>query len=238
MQLSTQNLAKITKEYLNEIGSPHQVFDSFLAELRKLGPSALVGGAIRDWALGNPPRDLDLTVDCKPEDLKNFVEQFDYEENHFGGFKINLAGLKVDLWPLSKTWVFTHEVTWPITFENLLKTTFFNIDSIIYLIDSGTILEGGFLKAFEKKELDILYEANPMPSLCILKTILHQRKYGFSLSDSLKNFLDRWIVNKTNPITLRKLEATYKYMYKSATPPLKFQELIKLLPENLSKILL
>src|SRR6266852_4854476 len=85
------------------------------------------GGVLRDLVLYGPakrPRDIDIVVDCSPDDLRSWLSSFPFQETRFGGLRIHFRKWSFDIWPLRNTWAFAAGHM-EATFENLPKTTFF-----------------------------------------------------------------------------------------------------------------
>lgn len=239
MKTGLEAAPAIIEKYLGQIGLPHGKFANFITGLQNCGPTALVGGAVRDWCLGNSPRDLDFMVDCSEDVLEAYIEKSlhpkQYRENQFKGYKIYLAGLEIDVWTLSKTWAFS-QPSWirPATFVSWLETPFFDIDSVVYLLGVGVVLEGGFIKAFKENRLGLLYPANPMPSLCFLKALLHLEKYKLQLSHGLEDHLRNLLNQTTKPVTYQKLDKVHQLIAQASLPV----SLLTYLPKDLEDKLL
>lgn len=219
---------------LTELCSSNPKFKEFYIQLRKLGPTALVGGSVRDIILTHKPRDYDFIVDTTQENLKNLVENssLEYDINQFGGYKVTFEKFEIDIWTLESTWVFQKETAWDKTFENWLKTPFFNIDCIIYLIEEEKLIENGFTKAFKDNQLDINYIKNKLPNSCFLKTLIHQKKYGLGLSENLLAY-QRERITGPKPLTLLKLRNLHRIIFKEEFP----LSYLDFLPQDLKEIL-
>lgn len=85
----------------------------------------------------------------------------------FGGFRLQLksTGKFVDFWPLSQTFAFLRGFFAP-TIDNLLKSTIFDINSILFDIRNSRIINGFALKA------------------------IGDRKIGFNCTEYLDSFAD------------------------------------------------
>ena len=234
IEFAMPETSKFIKIKLQALCQDNQEFGQFLSDIQSLGKVAVVGGILRDWILHQEYRDIDLTIDCDTDKLTRLIHEsyWEHEDNYFGGHKLSFGKLKVDIWAFNKTWAFQHQTCQP-TFSNWLGTTFFNIDSIVYLVQDEQIIENGFLKAFGSKTLDVVFQDNPAPTLCVLKSILHKKKYGLEYSPTLTQYLTNW-VGEPDSMKLKRLEGTYKIVFKQAFP----KELLSFLPGNLGEKLL
>jgi tRNA nucleotidyltransferase/poly(A) polymerase len=65
-----------------------------------MGDLALLGGAIRDFAIGKVPRDIDLVTSIRDETLQRIVSRFPHERNRLGGYKIEGSLFSIDVWSI------------------------------------------------------------------------------------------------------------------------------------------
>lgn len=151
-------------------------------------------GVIRNYLLGEPlSRDVDFVVRNLdsieiPLDLRqNYV----IKKNSFGGYKVKIGGLTIDIWDIEKTWTLTRNPNLKATPNTLLKTVFFNFSSIIYDIKRRAFVFGDdFTKFYRNKEIDVVNESNPNDALCIVNTMY----YAIKLESPIRYKLCRWIV--------------------------------------------
>jgi hypothetical protein len=163
--------------------------DNLLNKLRSLGPTAIFGGALRDWTLGKPPRDIDIVLDCPSKELE-FLNSFKAEKNRFGGYYLKVGGTDFDIWNLESTWAIKNDSKFEKKLEVLPKTSFFNMDAITYRLDTKSFQDEGFTQAVTSRTLDIVYEPNPFPFLCVSKALIALSRYDFVPSANLKRYCD------------------------------------------------
>lgn len=163
--------------------------DNLLNKLRSLGPTAIFGGSLRDWTLGKTPRDIDIVLDCPAKALE-FLNAFKAEKNRFGGYYLKVGGTEFDIWNLEATWALKHNPKFEKKLETLPKTTFFNMDAITYRLDTKAFQDEGFTQAITSKQLDIVYEPNPFPFLCVSKALIALSRYELAPSPNLKRYID------------------------------------------------
>jgi hypothetical protein len=154
------------------------------------------GGVLRDLVLYGPskrPRDVDIVVDCSSEDLSSALASFPFQRTRFGGLRIPFRKWSFDIWPLRSTWAFAAGHM-NATFENLPRTTFFNIEAVAVQFNTRprkkrSLYSFGFAKAISTRVLDINFEPNPFPQLCIIRGLLTAVCHGFLLSPRLARYM-------------------------------------------------
>lgn len=235
MKFSADTLGIHTVKCLNALRSSHKEFSALAIGLEKLGEVALVGGAVRDWALHKKPRDLDLVVDTCPQLLEEFIGKQYLRRTRYGGFHLIIDGIYVDVWALSTTWAFSHLAVEPadMTFEKLPQTAFFNADAIAVRWSDAKVFQCGFFDAFVKRELGSILEENPYPHLCAARGLVLARKYNLFISKSLLNYFQSQIENGLSWADIVNAQICH-YGHQ----PLSKTEVEYILPENLSLRLL
>lgn len=161
-------------------------------KLSKAGPAVIFGGAIRDWIVGKSPRDIDLVLDC-PDKSLNFLSQYKAEKNRFGGYYLKIDDVELDVWNLDSTWAFKRDSKFTKNLKSLTQTVFFNMDAVLFYLDTGKLQDDGFSQAMESKALDIVYEPNPFPFLCVSKALCALHKYDMRPTDNLRRYIDEQI---------------------------------------------
>jgi hypothetical protein len=156
--------------------------------LSDAGPAAVFGGAVRDWVLGKTPRDIDIVLDC-PINSLSFISNMEHKKNKFGGYHLVVGGVEFDVWNLDASWAFKADASFTKNLKTLTKTCFFNMDAVLFYLDTGHLQDDGFTAAIESKKLDIVYEPNPFPFLCVSKALCALRKYEMTPTDNLRRFI-------------------------------------------------
>lgn len=159
-----------------------------LHRIKSSGDVSILGGALRDWSLNRQPRDIDVVVNCSASKLDDLL-QHKAKKNRFGGFKIELNKVEFDIWNLDSTWAFKNDPKFNKKMEEVPETVFLNIDAIMFDLCSNKILDKGFEQAMESKLLDIVYEPNPYPYLCVSKALIALHKYDMRPSKRLADFI-------------------------------------------------
>jgi hypothetical protein len=158
--------------------------------------AVVFGGVLRDLALYGPaerPRDVDIVVNCSSYELGTWLSAFPSQRTRFGGFRVRLHKWNFDIWTLRETWAFTTSDMEP-TFENLPKTTFFNIEGVAAQLNTAprqkrAVYSCGFADAISSKILDINFEPNPFPQLCIVRGLLTAVRHRLLLSSRLARYM-------------------------------------------------
>jgi hypothetical protein len=158
--------------------------------------AVVFGGVLRDLLLCGPairPRDVDIVVDCSPEELSAALASFPLYRTRFGGLRIAFRKWSFDIWPLRNTWAFAvgHMNA---TFENLPKTTFFYIEAVAVQFNTKSrkkrpLYSFGFAEAISTRVLDINFEPNPFPQLCVIRGLLTAFRHSLLLSPRLARYM-------------------------------------------------
>lgn len=179
--------------YLNEL-FPTLVWDL----VNKLLPKTnvyLFSGIIRDYFLEaeHSFRDIDFVIEDDLE-IESLFSDLPIRKNTFGGYKIMIDSITIDLWSIKNTWGIKINPFLPFAeFSDILelpRTTFFNSSSILFSLNDKEFIVGKpFLDFLEKKELDIVLEKNPEPALCVINSLYYKEKYQLKLSKKLKKYI-------------------------------------------------
>jgi len=165
--------------------------------------AVIFGGTLRSLLLGRShrrlgrPRDVDIVVDGMPlEVLKNRFRTLISRETRFGGLQLRRNEWQFDIWPLAKTWAFTIDNATKPSFESLPFTTFFNIEAAAVDLFSrdgmGRKIYSGddrFFDGILSRTLEINFERNPFPSLCVVRSLVFASSQRFAIGPHLAAFL-------------------------------------------------
>lgn len=136
-------------------------------------------------------RDIDFVVrEISPEIIK-MIEIYDGIKNSFGGYKIKIDNIMVDLWALKDTWAIRQLNFMDLDLIDILpSTSFFNSTAIIFSINDQKLkYHKAFLDYLNKNTLDILFVENPYPELCLVKTYQLVKSQKLKLSDKLLDYV-------------------------------------------------
>lgn len=152
----------------------------------------IFSGVIRNFLLGEyRNRDLDIVLEnIDGINLPlSYLRKSHIFKNSFGGFKIRIENLMIDVWGLSHTWGLSQE-NLPFTPENLIHTAFFNFSSIAYDFNNKCfIYDYPFIDFFIHRYMDVVFEPNPNTELCIVSTMHYYLSNGFPIKPRLQDWI-------------------------------------------------
>lgn len=172
-----------------------------MSRIRREGwPAVVFGGVPRDllvFGLSDRPRDVDIVVDdvSLDEISKAFAKNI-YRKTRFGGLSLHVDGWLIDVWPLRDTWAF-REGGIPVDgFQDLPKTTFLNVEAVAVDLtarvgSARNVYSSGFFEAVEQKTIEVNFEPNPFPGLCIVRSIIMAMRLGFRIGPRLATYISR-----------------------------------------------
>ena len=139
-----------------------------LPEINKFGRVVVFGGILRDLHLfGNKNfcSDIDLVIDTKDLDgFHNHMISIGAKFNRYLGYRTKIGIWRVDIWPLQNTWAHREGYVEIKGFEDLLNTTFFGCDAILYDISNKNLVtKRGYFEEMSMKLLEINLLPNPNP---------------------------------------------------------------------------
>jgi hypothetical protein len=159
----------------------------------------LFGGVLRDIvrpdSVTPSVRDVDVVVyrsDIKR--LESRWPEYIQGRNRFGGLRLNVSRVPIDIWAIEDTWAFRNKLVIPQSVYYLSRTTFLNIDGITadLSVDNANgikVLAKDFLFAFRHHILDITLNKNPFPTLVAIKALRAMHRYDLSIGYSLAVYL-------------------------------------------------
>ena len=151
-------------------------------------------GVIRNYLLGeSTSKDFDIVVRGPISPMINNILSNDViiNRNSFGGYKLCVDDLNIDLWSIENTWSLLKQPELRSTPYTLVKTVFFNFSAIVFDVNNlRFIYDDSFLSFYEFRVMDVVNEDNPNPGLCIVNTMYYAIKYALPI----KYRLCRWIV--------------------------------------------
>lgn len=157
--------------------------------------AAIIGGAVRDFLYtGLEPRDLDLVVQgATVDDLLSVFPKLGTRRNAYDGVKGTLQNIVVDVWPLDKTLAFKEDTSLEPCFENLVRTTFFNIEAALLVFNKGEtkpwLIDYGMQKGMERSVLEVSFEPNPYPLACVVRAAIFAHRFGLHFGPRLAQYV-------------------------------------------------
>jgi hypothetical protein len=162
--------------------------------------AVLFGGTLRDlmvYGLSKPPRDVDLVIaDVTTDELANVFADSMSKRTRFGGLHLRSGGWMFDVWPLSETWAF-RQLGYPALrhdFASLPRTTFLNVEAVAVEVatphgKTRRIHSHGFFEALSNRTVEINFEDNPFPALCVVRSLVTAARLQFSIGPKLSQYL-------------------------------------------------
>lgn len=178
-------------------------YSSYLDDIAKKTEVYVFSGIIRDFFVQNDrfkKRDLDLVVIDYPEgfldSFKSDVHFISVSFNKFGGIKLVMEDLIIDIWRLRDTWGIKKMKLDTKDALSLIKTTFFNFSSIVFDYNEKKFLhDKKFDEFLENRTMDVVFSRNLDDTCCIVSTLHYKKEFDFGVSDRLA----RWLRDKYNP---------------------------------------
>lgn len=108
--------------------------------------------------------DLDLVLSCVDNfNIDSFFFDYIFRKNSFGGYKVKINNLLIDIWELVLIWVLNNVKVELEFFNdyNLLNIVFFNFFVVVFNYNiKKFIVSDSFMKFLEIKEIDLVFEEN------------------------------------------------------------------------------
>jgi hypothetical protein len=151
----------------------------------------IFSGIIRNYFLGlNEHRDIDIVLE-KNVDIEKIFSDYKIKRNSFGGHKIFLPHVHIDIWSLAETWAIKKQPVHAFLSKGHIPyTAFFNFSAIVFsLHDKKFYYTKDFLRFLRDKQIDVVYQPNANYDLCVVNSIYYSEKYSLRLSPHLMGFL-------------------------------------------------
>jgi hypothetical protein len=181
------------------------------------------------------PRDLDIVL------AQNSIAEVDVElteqverATRFGGLHLSMHEWDVDVWSLEQTWAFRNDDQFDVTFEDLPKTTFLDVDAVAVSITEGAphVYECGFFDAVRARTVGLNYRPNPYPALCAVRALDIARRLDFSLDTELVSYILKTVRKHSTPALV---EAQESHFGEIRLPPSTLNRMIRTLQEGNGK---
>lgn len=169
----------------------------------------IVGGTIRDLVLGprivgsaaHGARDIDIVlVGVEFVEMKKEFDHLYVRDTRFGGLhlidrKPEGWGVQFDIWALEQTWAFNIKPV-PVNISSFPQTPFLNLDSIAVEVSGRRgmprqIFEDGFIDGINTRTIEINFEPNPYPDICLVRALIMAAKLQYAIGPKLLDFVLR-----------------------------------------------
>ncbi len=202
---------------LNYLKEKSKNFSIFLTCIDSFNP-IIIGGFIRDVINNNQTRDIDIILNTTIEEIDKIVKQnnLKYTKNSFGGYKIFIGDIVIDLWTMDNHYLFKNG-TYEKDIENLKETTFINYDSLIYDLKNRNLNIDNYVEFLNSRTISFVgcEEAilnNPQIYLSITKIFKICYYEHADISEEVKDYIYKYYnENKSNFISKLKKEYLRHY---------------------------
>lgn len=200
---SNRAIGQRLSNFVKVATSQSQELANALGSLRSIGEVAIFGGAIRDIALFGAETfrsDIDLVVDIEDRRaIEIALSRHKFSRTAFGGYRLSISSWQVDVWPYKRTWAVVNGYVRASRLEDLLQTTFFNWDAVLYSLESRHLTSrSDYVEALQKRYLDIVLLENPNPLGMVERALRMMMRTGATLSPALVAFMLETLNNVTS----------------------------------------
>ncbi|QDY99777.1 hypothetical protein FQ775_04970 [Nitratireductor mangrovi] len=136
--------------------------------------------------------DLDFVVEVQDAAaFKQVISHYDARPNKFGGYGLKFhGGIRIDFWSAQETWANVEGHKNVSRLEDVVETTFFNVDAILYVLgENRLVAKEGTREALNERFLDVNLLPNPNPAGAAIRAIRKLVVHHMRASGSLLNFI-------------------------------------------------
>lgn len=189
-----QDLRRRVVHYLELQTTERRGLRSVVANISaRLPDTVIFGGMMREFALGNARNftsDIDLVSAASSEAIVTAIADYLPTRNKFGGFRFTVNQRRFDIWALQDTWAFKQGYVSAPSFENLLKTSFFNLDAAFFHLGSRQVTtHEGYERWIATSLLEINLESNPRPANMVRRALDLVIENQLTVGNRLARFL-------------------------------------------------
>lgn len=152
-------------------------FLDFLTDALPDGDAYLFGGVLRDLALLGGrgfDSDIDVVVEGDWSSCTRYLDHLGAHRNKFGGYRLEVATWKVDVWSAKETWAIRQGLVKYRGIASLTETTVLNWDAILMNWRTRAfIFRQGYFDEIQARILDIVLEQNPDPEGMVVRVFRH-----------------------------------------------------------------
>ena len=158
-------LARRMRAFIADASRGGTEIADMVGHLGSIGEVAIFGGMPRDLARGGADAfrsDVDLVVDASAETLAALLRDGPAVRNRFGGYRVTGHRHTYDVWALPSTWAIRNGHVHAACLTDLVRTTFFDRDAVLYLCKADRVHHAGrYWARLKEGTVDINLEANP-----------------------------------------------------------------------------
>lgn len=189
----------------NSLISKNTKIYNLINELKNEGELILLGGTVRAYfenKLVTFPRDIDIVINTKNNNLDRYFENLNTEKNRFGGYKIFIDDIQLDIWAIESTFAFKQKILNYQHVTDIVKIQFISYDAIAYNLNSNEIYDNGFFTALKENKIEILFNHTLHKPLNIMKALILMENKNFTLSNDLIEFIKKWTIEEESHIDI------------------------------------
>ena len=135
---------------------------------QNLEEAIIFGGMIREFGLGNTrffKSDIDIVSLSSRLEIYAAIKDYSPKLNKFGGFRFSVGTQLFDIWSFNDTWAFRAGLVKAASINDIVKTTFFNLDAAAFSLQSKELLHSDdYAEALRARLLDLNLQENPSPA--------------------------------------------------------------------------
>lgn len=175
-----------------------------VGHLGQLGEVAIFGGMPRDLAQGGADAfksDVDLVVDTCEGRLAELLRDTPAKRNRFGGYRISGRRHEYDVWALPSTWAVRSGHVAARHLPDLVRTTFFDCDAVVYLCGVHQVhhlKRDVALRCGDMIEINL--EANPNPRGIVERTLRILLSGQYTAGPRLRRYLGEIAASTQVPV--------------------------------------
>lgn len=166
----------------------------------------MMGGAVRNYiendykfSIENMPKDFDFVIDYKKgKSLREILSnrQIRYSRNRFGGYKIQIKEIKIDIWELKETWAFKNS-SMVANYANLENSVFLNVDGIVYDFYRDAYYKKAYDEAERSRKISIVFRQEPYENINAVRAISYARRYKMKYSNQVNKMIEKYMSGRT-----------------------------------------
>jgi hypothetical protein len=183
--------------YIRDASSPpsvclERILSSFTDRFDRV---AIIGGMVRDFARVGAPgfhSDVDLVIDAPLAEVLAFAGTLGARANAFGGYSAASEGWEVDFWALETTWAAREGHVSIRELRDVIRSTFFDHDAIMYDLRSRRIIcDGDYIPRQHLNTLEINLLPNPSVNGSLYRSARRLLGWELSAGPKLAAFIER-----------------------------------------------
>lgn len=197
-------------DYIKKYKSENTLFSIFWKSLGETDDFYIIGGAIRSIYNNSKPRDLDIIVKSGMKGILERLSGVSMYRNYYGGYKIDLNGLIVDIWDFESHWAFKKGIL-PADEKHLTESCFFDFDALVYSPVTNYLNIDRYLHAIESRTIDFIkndtdyIECNPGNLTNVVRAIVAAIDFDLTFSTSVTTYIKSFLI-KNDFDSLKKCE--------------------------------